>query len=216
VDELERWIAPVYTAETPTLTSAVAPFAAPTVPEQPVAENQLRATQIFLGAFAGYATGHWLMGQWPVGIALAVVGVVLAYFNRTRISVSVCLPLSIAIAHWIQRPWLEPIDPFKYIVAVPLGLILGTFLSDFWRFSVLPDDPGHPVQPSGINVDADTRLVVGSIVLAPSQGRWYRAQVVGFEEPNRVRVRFVGWSSAWNEVVSRGELQIDQGVKRDR
>ena len=37
---------------------------------------------------------------------------------------------------------------------------------------------GVPVEPSGIAVSADTPLKPGSTVLAFSQGRWWRANVV--------------------------------------
>jgi hypothetical protein len=70
---------------------------------------------------------------------------------------------------------------------------------------------GNPVEPSGIPVRSDTRLEEGSTVLAFSQGRWWRAEVVRVEPGGRVRIRFPGWDPKWDESVPRSELQVDLG-----
>src|SRR5262245_33756778 len=58
---------------------------------------------------------------------------------------------------------------------------------------------GFPVEPSGITVQPETPLEVGSTVLAFSQGRWWRAEVIGLESDDRVRIRYPGWDSKWDE-----------------
>jgi hypothetical protein len=66
-----------------------------------------------------------------------------------------------------------------------------------------------PVEPSGIAVDADTPLEVGSRVLADWNGIWWRAQVIGLESGGRVRVHYLGWEDRWDETVPRSRLQVD-------
>ena len=70
---------------------------------------------------------------------------------------------------------------------------------------------GFPVEPSGIAVEPETPLEVGSIVLSYSQGRWWRAEVVAIEENDMVRVHFPGWDEKWDVSVPRGELQVYLG-----
>ena len=70
---------------------------------------------------------------------------------------------------------------------------------------------GHPVEPSGIKVEPETNLEVGSIVLSYSQGRWWRAEVVALEENEMVRIHFPGWDEKWDASVPRGELQVYLG-----
>ena len=111
-----------------------------------------------------------------------------------------------------QRRWLEPFHPYIYLIALPLGILFGTFLCDFWRFTLLrgeqpTSEEGYPVEPSGIPVTPETKLSIGSIVLVPAQGRWWRAEVLGFEGPDHVRVRYPGWDAKWEEAVARNELQ---------
>src|SRR6266542_3726995 len=64
------------------------------------------------------------------------------------------------------------------------------------------------VEPSGISVEPHTKLAIGSIVLVSAQGRWWRAEVIGFEGPDHVRVRYPGWDAKWEEAVPRSELQV--------
>ena len=68
---------------------------------------------------------------------------------------------------------------------------------------------GRPVEPSEIPVTSDTPLEVGSRVLSFSQGRWWRAVVIGLEGEDQVRIHFPGWDDKWDATVSRDELQVD-------
>jgi hypothetical protein len=68
---------------------------------------------------------------------------------------------------------------------------------------------GRPVEPSDIPVRPDTPLEVGSTVLSFSQGRWWRAVVIGLEAEDQVRLHFPGWDAKWDVTVSRDELQVD-------
>ena len=70
---------------------------------------------------------------------------------------------------------------------------------------------GFPVEPSGIAIEPETPLDVGSIVLSYSQGRWWRAEVVALEGDDDVCVHFPGWDSKWDVTVPRGELQVFLG-----
>ena len=68
---------------------------------------------------------------------------------------------------------------------------------------------GFPVEPSGIQMEPETPLDIGSIVLSYSQGRWWRAEVVGLEDDDCVRIHFPGWDSTWDVTVPKTELQVD-------
>lgn len=72
-------------------------------------------------------------------------------------------------------------------------------------------EEGFPVEPSGIPVQPETRLEVGSTVLAFSQDRWWRAEVVALVGRDMVRIHYPGWEAEWDETVPRGELQVDLG-----
>jgi hypothetical protein len=78
----------------------------------------------------------------------------------------------------------------------------------------LPPSPeARPVKPSGIPVGPDTPLKAGGTVLAPDQGLWWRAEVVGLEDGGRVRVHYRGWDARWDRSVPRAELQVDGAAK---
>ena len=78
-------------------------------------------------------------------------------------------------------------------------------------FEMPSGSEGHPVEPSGIAVEPETPLEVGSIVLSFSQGRWWRAEVVELEDNEMVRIHFPGWDEKWDVSVPRGELQVYLG-----
>jgi hypothetical protein len=66
-----------------------------------------------------------------------------------------------------------------------------------------------PVEPSGIPIGPNTRLEVGSPVLANWRGAWWRAQVIGFDQADQVRIHYIGWGDAWDETVQPNVLQVD-------
>ena len=68
---------------------------------------------------------------------------------------------------------------------------------------------GRPVDESGVYFEPETPLELGAIVLAFSQGRWWRAEVIGFEGEDSVRLHFPGWDSTWDVTVAKTELQVD-------
>ena len=73
---------------------------------------------------------------------------------------------------------------------------------------VAPTSPeGMPVSPSGIWLEPDEPLEIGSCVLACSQGVWHRAVVIDFRSRGRVLVHYPGWDPFWDEVHSRARLQ---------
>lgn len=131
-DELEEWIAPTLTLEQ--TMSEPAPDALVPAADDPAALlKQLRRTQLFLGTVMGYCYGHWLTGYWQAGIVLSLLGWSLAFYNKTWVSVLVCGLAGLVIAEGARRP--------VYLIALPLGMLFGTFLSDFWRFTRPPDSP---------------------------------------------------------------------------
>jgi hypothetical protein len=80
----------------------------------------------------------------------------------------------------------------------------------------LPAAPeAQSVAPSGITIGPTTPLKVGATVLAPDQGRWWRAEVVALEDGGRVRVHFRGWDPTWDRSVSRDQLQVDVRSRDD-
>lgn len=70
---------------------------------------------------------------------------------------------------------------------------------------------GFPVEPSGIPMQPETPLDVGSIVLACSHGQWWRAEVIGIEDGDMVRIHYPGWESHWDTSVPKTELQVYLG-----
>lgn len=76
-------------------------------------------------------------------------------------------------------------------------------------FEAPESSEGIPVEPSGIHVDLDTELEIGSSVLSFSQGRWWRAEVVGLEGDDQVTIHFPGWDSKWDVTLPKTELQVD-------
>ncbi|MCI0680847.1 MAG: hypothetical protein L0Y71_01985 [Gemmataceae bacterium] len=76
----------------------------------------------------------------------------------------------------------------------------------------LESPAGVPVAPTGVWVQPDTPLEPGSLVLACSQGHWWRARVLALEDRDRVRVNFVGWDPRWEESHRRSQLQLDEDL----
>jgi hypothetical protein len=67
---------------------------------------------------------------------------------------------------------------------------------------------GHPVEPSGVHFQPESPLEVGARVLAFSQDRWWRADVIAVQD-EQVTIRFPGWGAEWNSTVSKTSLQVD-------
>jgi hypothetical protein len=65
--------------------------------------------------------------------------------------------------------------------------------------------PRNAVQPSG--VPCGEFLDVGSLVLAPLNGKWWRGEVVTLHPEDRYTVRFEGASPFWDLTFARAELQ---------
>ncbi len=83
-------------------------------------------------------------------------------------------------------------------------------------FSQLPEAAprsraGLPVEPSGVPVEIETHLEVGSTVLAFSHGRWWKAEVTALEGEDHVRIRYPGWGPIWDTTMQRSALQVDLG-----
>ena len=78
----------------------------------------------------------------------------------------------------------------------------------FPSFSSLPPE-ASPVEPSGIPINAHTRLEIGTPLLANWNGLWWRAQVIDLQSDGQVRIHYTGWDSSWDETLPRERLQMD-------
>jgi hypothetical protein len=78
-------------------------------------------------------------------------------------------------------------------------------------FEFPSSNEGNPVEPSGIPMQPETPLDVGAIVLSCSHGQWWRAEVVGLEDGDMVRIHYPGWESHWDATVQKTELQVYLG-----
>jgi hypothetical protein len=78
-------------------------------------------------------------------------------------------------------------------------------------FEMPSGSEGYPVEPSGIPMQPETPLEVGAIVLANSHGQWWRAEVVGLEDGDTVRIHYPGWESHWDTSVPKTDLQVYLG-----
>lgn len=101
------------------------------------------------------------------------------------------LVIAIAVSAWImsRRRNFSPYSPFPPLPPLP--------------------DEAYPVESSGIPVNLDTSLDVGSRVLASWEGTWYRAEVIKLLPNDQVRIHYVGWENAWDTNVSQTALQLD-------
>ncbi len=77
-------------------------------------------------------------------------------------------------------------------------------------FEAAQGPDGYPVEPSGIQMEPETPLEPGSMVLSFSQGRWWRAEVVAVED-EMVTLHYPGWDSKWDVAVPKTELQVYLG-----
>ena len=94
----------------------------------------------------------------------------------------------------------QPAAPAQ--AAIPSGMPM---------FEFPQSDAGTPVEPSGIAIEPENYLEVGSVVLSYSQGRWWRAEVIALEGEEDVTIHYPGWDSKWDVTVPRGELQVYLG-----
>ena len=94
-------------------------------------------------------------------------------------------------------------------VVIWLAVVLEKGAGAFPLVEFPQSDEGRPVEPTDIPVGPETPLEVGSTVLSYSQGRWWRAEVIGLEPGDRVRLHFPGWDAKWDVTVPREELQVD-------
>ncbi|MFO0864615.1 MAG: hypothetical protein U0744_08195 [Gemmataceae bacterium] len=132
------------------------------------------------------------------------------------ISAAIVVACAIVVAAWLlsrrrEKPHPQPAPPPRSQPALDqFGLI-----QQFANLGMAPlmeaphSAEGCPVEPSGVQVDEDTQLRVGGTVLSFSQGRWWRAEIVGFERDGRVRIHFPGWDAKWDTAIPRHELQVD-------
>ena len=68
---------------------------------------------------------------------------------------------------------------------------------------------GRPVEASGIWIDNDMPLSIGSRVLAFTRNEWYRGIIIGVKSNDYFVVRFIGWEPFWDEIHERNRLQVD-------
>ena len=73
---------------------------------------------------------------------------------------------------------------------------------------VIHNFKGTPVESSGIAVTDKSLLKVGQSVQVKSGSLWWAAKILSMESGGRIKVRFDGWDSSWDEVVQRAQLQL--------
>lgn len=74
-----------------------------------------------------------------------------------------------------------------------------------------------PIASSGRCVTKRTRLKVGQVLQVQWQQQWWAARVLRARRDGKVRIRYVGWGSEYDETVVRSRLQLDrQAVKKAR
>lgn len=67
---------------------------------------------------------------------------------------------------------------------------------------------GTFVPRSGTPVDALTVLSAGDKVLVFQGASWWRGRVLEVFDDGEVKIRYVGWSSSWDETVPRSRLRL--------
>lgn len=70
-----------------------------------------------------------------------------------------------------------------------------------------PSRPPPLREPTRAALAPTTPLTAGDDVEVEWQGTWYEAKVLSFEPAGRVRIHYVGWSSSWDEAVSRDRVR---------
>jgi hypothetical protein len=59
-------------------------------------------------------------------------------------------------------------------------------------------------------VPIDAPLAVGELLQVMWGNRWWGAKVLATRPEGSVKIRYVGWSSSWDEWVRRDRLQFDR------
>jgi hypothetical protein len=67
-----------------------------------------------------------------------------------------------------------------------------------------------PIASSGRSVTKRTRLKVGQVLQVQEQQQWWAARVLRARRDGKVRIRYVGWGSEYDETVVRSRLQLDR------
>jgi ribosomal 50S subunit-recycling heat shock protein len=72
------------------------------------------------------------------------------------------------------------------------------------------DVPGFsgPIKPTGVKVDANTKLEVNQVLDAHDGGDWFAARILELLPDGSVKVHYIGWPTS-DEVVPRSRLQLD-------
>jgi hypothetical protein len=64
----------------------------------------------------------------------------------------------------------------------------------------------------GSAVTAQTRLQAGDAVLVEQDGSWYEGEILSVRKNGRVKVRYGGRGTEWDELVPRSRLRLKPGV----
>ncbi len=83
------------------------------------------------------------------------------------------------------------------------------------------DSGPMPIEPTGTLVTDDTKLSIGDVVQVNWGGNvilpdgtlanesWWNGEVLDVQEDGKIRTRYSGWRSEWDEVVPREDLRIE-------
>lgn len=109
----------------------------------------------------------------------------------------------------ILLSWTNSVTPEVGWTGFVMALI-GALLSWMPNHSQRALSPEQkPVPPSGIQINRDTPLEVGTRVLIYLQGNWWCARIVAIEDAEMVRVELPAWDPGLQYRVPRTHLQLD-------
>jgi hypothetical protein len=136
-DDLEEQVMPIKTvdfaAKPPSLLATPAEIYA-----------HLRRTQFALAALMGFTLGYWTQ-NWQVGIALALIGLGLAYLKQIWLSMTAGMSLPVLMMLMADR-W-----PAEHYLLIPLvmlvGGIFGGLIGAVWRLTVPAPPPPNDEPP---------------------------------------------------------------------
>lgn len=73
-------------------------------------------------------------------------------------------------------------------------------------------NPGS-IPSSNVPVEPNTFLQVGQDIQIKYGSTWWAGTVLGMEQDGRVKVRYFGWASSYDESKTREELQLDRDAR---
>ena len=129
--------------------------------------------------------------------------------NRIALALVVCVLTLVSCSPTEKAQGNSASDPEKRPAA------LGVSLS-----GAVVDAGPMPIDPTGTPVNSDTKLGVGDKLQVKWKGplvfpngkstneSWWNGEVIACNPNGSVKIRYTGWRSEWDEVVSRDRLLV--------